>query len=146
MINSPNIFSFKETATTKVEDSEENSGSGTTEAVESEESGSSEESGESEEPGDWEESGESGESGDYEDSEESGDSSISKRDEIPKEQGQCTENIHASHILISCKSCANYLSDAVRRSAYKVLRVLLQKKYQAHLRRSCVSMSNLFID
>ena len=56
--------------------------------VESEESGSSEESGESEDSGDWEESGESGESGDYEDSEESGDSNISKRDEIPKEQGR----------------------------------------------------------
>ena len=61
--------------------------------VESEESGSSEESGESEESGDWEESGESGESGDYEDSEESGDSNISKRDEIPKEQGQCTKGL-----------------------------------------------------
>lgn len=97
LINSPNIFSFKETAITKIEDSEENSGSGTTEAVESEESGSSEESGESEESGNWEESGESGESGDYEDSEESGDSNISKRDEIPKEQGQCTENSCFSH-------------------------------------------------
>ena len=44
--------------------------------------------------------------------------------------------IHTSHILISCKSCTNYLSDAVRRSAYKVLRVLLQKKYQTHLSTS----------
>lgn len=44
--------------------------------------------------------------------------------------------IHASHILIICKSCTNYLSDAVRRSSYKVLRVLLQKKYQTHLSTS----------
>ena len=88
-----NYFFFTEAATTKVEDSEGNSGSRTTEVVESEESGSSEESGESEESGDWEESGESGESGDYEDSEESGDSNISKRDEIPKEQGRYTERL-----------------------------------------------------
>ena len=87
------LFLFAEAATTKVEDSEGNSGSGTTEVVESEESGSSEESGESDESGDWEESGESGESGDYEDSEESGDSNISKRDEIPKEQGRYTQRL-----------------------------------------------------
>lgn len=90
-VSLPKLFLFTQAATTKVEDSEGNSGSGTT--VESEESGSSEESGESEESGDWEESGESGESGDNEDSEESGDSNISKRDEIPKEQGRYTERL-----------------------------------------------------
>ena len=68
--------------------------------VESEESGSSEESGESEESGDWDESGESGESGDYEDSEESGDSNISKRDEIPEEQGRYIERLYARSLSI----------------------------------------------
>ncbi len=80
--------SLTEATANKEEDSEENSGSGAKEEeIESDESGESEESGESGESADWEESGESGESGDYEESGESGDSEISKRDEIPKDQG-----------------------------------------------------------
>ena len=67
-------------------------------------------SGESEESADW---GESGESGDYEESgesgdyQESGDSAISKRDEIPKEQGQYTWKPYYIFIPLMIGGCGS---------------------------------------